>query len=60
MPYENIEEPSYLLMEEARQLYAEVMPPNPIDIDKAQRLMEGATLLKTSEFGRAIVENMEG
>ncbi|MEJ2170075.1 MAG: DUF6282 family protein, partial [Desulfobacterales bacterium] len=42
MPYENIEEPSYLLMEEARKLYAEVMPPHPIDIDKAQRLMEGA------------------
>jgi hypothetical protein len=42
MSYENIEEPSYLLMEEARKLYAEVMPPHPIDIDKAQRLMEGA------------------
>jgi hypothetical protein len=42
MPYENIEEPSYLLMEEARKLYADVMPPHPIDIDKAQRLMEGA------------------
>ncbi len=25
-----------------------------------ERLMEGATLVKTSEFGRAIVENMEG
>ncbi len=42
MSYENIEEPSYQLMEEARKLYAEVMPPHPVDIDKAQQLMEGA------------------
>ena len=42
MSYENIEEPSYLLMEEARNLYADAMPPYPIDVDKAQQLMEGA------------------
>ena len=32
MPYENIEEPSYLLMEEARKLYADVMPHRIINV----------------------------